>query len=143
MVEALLLGLVAFIAQSEYALGTSLISRPIVTGLLTGLVLGDVQTGVIMGATLELAFIGSFSVGASIPPDVVTGGILGVAFAITSGAGTETALLPTRNETVTTAASISDRPNPAIKCIRSMPRRSARSAYPSAFWLSIGMNIPR
>lgn len=46
-----------------------------------------------MGATLELAFIGSFSVGASIPPDVVTGGILGVAFAITSGAGTETALL--------------------------------------------------
>ena len=74
MVEALLLGLVAFIAQSEYALGTSLISRPIVTGLLTGLVLGDVQTGVIMGATLELAFIGSFSVGASIPPDVVTGG---------------------------------------------------------------------
>ncbi|MDV3383308.1 PTS sugar transporter subunit IIC [Klebsiella pneumoniae] len=92
MVEALLLGLVAFIAQSEYALGTSLISRPIVTGLLTGLVLGDVQTGVIMGATLELAFIGSFSVGASIPPDVVTG-ILGVAFAITSGAGTETALL--------------------------------------------------
>ena len=29
MVEALLLGLVAFIAQSEYALGTSLISRPI------------------------------------------------------------------------------------------------------------------
>ncbi|MBS0970965.1 PTS mannose/fructose/sorbose/N-acetylgalactosamine transporter subunit IIC [Chimaeribacter arupi] len=93
MVEALLLGLVAFIAQSEYALGTSLISRPVVTGLLTGLVLGDVQTGIIMGATLELAFIGSFSVGASIPPDVVTGGILGVAFAITSGAGTETALL--------------------------------------------------
>ncbi len=37
MVEALLLGLVAFIAQSEYALGTPLISRPIVTGLLTGL----------------------------------------------------------------------------------------------------------
>lgn len=93
MTEALLLGLVAFIAQSEYALGTSLISRPIVTGLLTGLVLGDVETGVVMGATLELAFIGSFSVGASIPPDVVTGGILGVAFAITSGAGTETALL--------------------------------------------------
>jgi fructoselysine and glucoselysine-specific PTS system IIC component len=51
------------------------------------------SAGVIMGATLELAFIGSFSVGASIPPDVVTGGILGVAFAITSGAGTETALL--------------------------------------------------
>ncbi|ECG7610586.1 PTS mannose/fructose/sorbose/N-acetylgalactosamine transporter subunit IIC [Salmonella enterica] len=79
MVEALLLGLVAFIAQSEYALGTSLISRPIVTGLLTGLVLGDMETGIVMGASL--------------PPDVVTGGILGVAFAINSGAGAETALL--------------------------------------------------
>ena len=31
--------------------------------------------------------------GASIPPDVVTGGILGTAFAITAGAGTETALV--------------------------------------------------
>lgn len=93
MLQAILLGLVAFIAQSEYALGTSLLSRPIVTGLFTGIVLGDMKAGIIMGATLELAFIGSFSVGASIPPDVVTGGILGVAFAITTGAGTETALL--------------------------------------------------
>lgn len=93
MLQAILLGIVAFIAQSEYALGTSLLSRPIVTGLFTGIVLGDVSTGIIMGATLELTFIGSFSVGASIPPDVVTGGILGTAFAITAGAGTETALL--------------------------------------------------
>lgn len=93
MLQAILLGIVAFIAQFEYALGTSLLSRPIVTGLFTGIVLGDINTGIIMGATLELAFIGSFSVGASIPPDVVTGGILGTAFAITAGAGTETALL--------------------------------------------------
>lgn len=93
MLQAILLGIVAFIAQSEYALGTSLLSRPIVTGLFTGIVLGDINTGIIMGATLELAFIGSFSVDASIPPDVVTGGILGTAFAITAGAGTETALL--------------------------------------------------
>lgn len=90
---AILLGIIAFLAQSEYALGTSLISRPLVTGLLTGLVMGDVKMGIIMGATLELAFIGSFSVGASIPPDTVTGGILGVAFAISSNSGVETALL--------------------------------------------------
>ena len=60
MLRALLLGLIAFVAQSEFALGTSLISRPIVTGLFTGLVMGDMKTGLIMGATLELAFIGSF-----------------------------------------------------------------------------------
>ena len=50
--QAILLGCIAFIAQSEYALGTSLLSRPIVTGLFVGIVLGDVKTGVIMGATL-------------------------------------------------------------------------------------------
>lgn len=93
MGQALLLALVAFVAQCDYAMGTSLISRPIVTGFLTGLVMGDVKMGLIMGATLELAFIGSFAIGGAIPPDVVTGGILGVAFAISSGAGAETALL--------------------------------------------------
>ncbi|MCM3686374.1 PTS sugar transporter subunit IIC, partial [Mesobacillus subterraneus] len=93
MVEALLLGLVAFIAQSEYALGDVANFTAYRHRTVDRAGAGGVQTGVIMGATLELAFIGSFSVGASIPPDVVTGGILGVAFAITSGAGTETALL--------------------------------------------------
>ena len=93
MLQAFLLGMIAFIAQSEFALGTSLISRPIVTGLFTGIVMGDIKAGVIMGATLELAFIGSFSVGGAIPPDVVTGGILGVAFAIASKSGVETVLL--------------------------------------------------
>ena len=39
ILQAVLLGLVAFVAQSEYALGTSLLSRPIVTGLFTGIVL--------------------------------------------------------------------------------------------------------
>lgn len=90
---ALLLGLIAFIAQSEFALGTSLLSRPIVTATLAGLVLGDLQAGVIMGASLELAFIGMFSVGASIPPDPVSAGILGAGLAIQAGGGVETALL--------------------------------------------------
>ncbi len=45
IVQAVLLGIVAFVAQSEYALGTSLLSRPIVTGLFTGIVLGDVKLG--------------------------------------------------------------------------------------------------
>ncbi|MCQ8213608.1 PTS sugar transporter subunit IIC [Cetobacterium somerae] len=43
----------SFIAQCDYALGTSLISRPIVTGFLTGLVMGDLKMGLIMGATLS------------------------------------------------------------------------------------------
>lgn len=45
-----------------------------------------------MGATLELAFMGAFSIGASIPPEMISGTVLGTAFTITTGAGPETAL---------------------------------------------------
>lgn len=92
MITAILLGLVAMFANFEYWLGTSLLSRPIVTGMLTGIVLGDLKTGIILGATMELAFIGAFSVGAVIPPEIISGGILGTAFAIATNQGPEVAL---------------------------------------------------
>jgi PTS system mannose-specific IID component len=56
------------------------------------LVLGDLHQGIIIGASLELIFMGNIKVGAAIPPDVVTGGVLGTAFAILSGKGTGIAL---------------------------------------------------
>lgn len=92
MVQAILLGLVAMLGNAEYLLGTSLLSRPLVMGTLTGLVLGDLTMGVTLGATLELAFMGAFSIGASIPPEMISGTVLGTAFAITTGSGPETAL---------------------------------------------------
>lgn len=90
--EAILLTLIMFLGRSEFFLGTSLIQRPIVIGPLVGLALGDLQAGLIMGATMELAFIGAVSIGAYIPPDMLTGTVLGVAFALKSGSGVETAL---------------------------------------------------
>lgn len=92
LTQTLLLTLVAVFAKSEYFLGTSLIQRPIVVGPLVGLVMGDLQAGITMGATLELAFIGAVSIGAYIPPDMISGTILGVAFAIKAGTGAESAL---------------------------------------------------
>jgi fructoselysine and glucoselysine-specific PTS system IID component len=78
--------------HSEDFLGTTLLSRPLVLGPLVGWVLGDLNQGVIIGATLELIFMGNIKVGAAIPPDVVTGGVLGTAFAILSGKGPAIAL---------------------------------------------------
>ncbi|MGL4741076.1 MAG: PTS mannose/fructose/sorbose/N-acetylgalactosamine transporter subunit IIC [Sarcina sp.] len=92
MFTALMLGLVAMLANAEYLLGTSLLSRPIITGFLTGIVLGDMKMGIILGATLELAFIGAFSIGAALPPEIISGAILGTAFAITTNQGAEVAL---------------------------------------------------
>ena len=91
MLQAFLLGCVAFIGKCYLATGTNLIQRPIVLGPLVGLILGDFQTGIVVGATLELAFLGQYSVGAFIPPNVIVGGVLGTAFAITTGKGAEIA----------------------------------------------------
>jgi fructoselysine/glucoselysine PTS system EIID component len=88
----LLITLIIFFGHSEDLLGTTLLSRPLVLGPLVGLVLGDLQQGIIIGASLELIFMGNIKVGAAIPPDVVTGGVLGTAFAIISGKGTGIAL---------------------------------------------------
>ena len=79
MLQAFLLGCVAFIGKCDLATGTNLIQRPIVLGPLVGLILGDFQMGIVVGATLELAFLGQVSVGAYIPPNVIVGGVLGTA----------------------------------------------------------------
>ena len=86
-VQALLVALVAAFGSLDTALGTSMLQRPIVLGPLVGIVLGDVQTGLIIGANLELLFMGAISIGAFIPPDVVTAGTLATAFAISTGSG--------------------------------------------------------
>ena len=91
MLQAFLLGCVAFIGKCDLATGTNMIQRPIVLGPLVGLILGDLQTGIVVGATLELAFLGQVSVGAYIPPNVIVGGVLGTAFAIKTGRGSEIA----------------------------------------------------
>lgn len=67
-------------------------ARPVVSGLVVGLILGDVTTGVILGATIEAIFLGVFTVGAAVAPDYNLAGIIGVSLGIASGYGVETAV---------------------------------------------------
>ena len=92
MLSYLLVTLVIFFGHSEDLLGTTLLSRPLVLAPLAGWALGDWHQGVVIGASLELIFMGNIKVGAAIPPDVVTGGVLGTAFAILSNKGVGIAL---------------------------------------------------
>lgn len=92
MLNAILIGVVALIGFLECGIGNSMVQRPIVMGPLVGIILGDVQTGLAVGATLELAFMGTQAIGAALPPEITAGGILGTAFAITSGAGADVAV---------------------------------------------------
>lgn len=61
------------------------IHRPIVSGLVIGLILGDVQTGLIVGGTLELVWMGLVPLAGAQPPNIVVGGVIGVSVAILSG----------------------------------------------------------
>lgn len=92
LITSILLSIVALIVNLDYFIGSSMLARPVVAGTLVGFVMGDLQTGIMTGAAIELAFIGSFSIGAAIPPDMVSGTILGTAFAISMHAGAEVAL---------------------------------------------------
>ena len=93
LIDALMLGIVAGIGILDGRIfGVMMLERPLVTGLLVGLVLGDVKSGIMIGAQLELIWMGIAGIGASTPPDVVTGGVLGTAFAILSGHGVAVAL---------------------------------------------------
>ncbi len=93
MYEAIAVGLIMALAwTAEKMAGTSMVMRPLVVAPLVGLALGDVQTGLLAGASLELVFMGAMQIGAAVPPDVIVGAGLGTAFAIMSGKGIETAI---------------------------------------------------
>ncbi len=87
LIQALLAGLVVGISKMDYFFGYNMLNRPIVEGALMGLVLGDPVTGTIIGATLEIVFLGSFPVGAAVSPDGGTAAGVSTAFAIITGAG--------------------------------------------------------
>jgi len=82
LMQALLIGLWAGIAGIDMFDGLTHIHRPIVTGLVVGVILGDFQTGLIVGATLELVWMGMVPLAGAQPPNVVIGGIIGTSIAI-------------------------------------------------------------
>ncbi len=92
MIQAILIGLIAFLAYMGDALGYSQYDRPLCTGVLVGIALGDMQQGLLVGASLELVYMGTLTIGGAFPPDIYTGGILGAAFAISTGSGIEGAV---------------------------------------------------
>ena len=58
MQTALLLGLVYVFGWINYNALCSYMHRPIIICALTGLVLGDFKTGLVIGGTMELAWMG-------------------------------------------------------------------------------------
>lgn len=82
--ETALIILVAFFAYMHSYVGSTMHNRPIIIAPLVGLALGNLQTGILAGATLELVFMGAFPIGASNPPDFVSGTIIATSYIIKS-----------------------------------------------------------
>ncbi len=84
-VQILLVAVWSFIvAIDQFDLLESLY-QPIVTGAVIGAILGDLQTGLIVGGTYQLMTIGNMPVGGAQPPNAVIGGIMATVFACSSG----------------------------------------------------------
>ncbi|MDY2918217.1 MAG: PTS sugar transporter subunit IIC [Anaerococcus sp.] len=83
--QILLIFVVTFIAAIDQFSFLESLYQPIVMGPVIGVILGDMQTGLVVGATYQLMTIGNMPVGGAQPPNAVIGGIVAVIFAITSG----------------------------------------------------------
>nr|WP_318684596.1 PTS system mannose/fructose/sorbose family transporter subunit IID [uncultured Acetatifactor sp.] len=95
LMKCILIGLWAAFCMTGMLTGTYL-TRCLVMSAGVGVILGDINTGLIMGAVGELAFLGfGVSSGGTVPPNPAGPGIVGTVLAITmkqSGMDTEAAL---------------------------------------------------
>lgn len=92
LVQGILLAIMGVVTGIDCWLQALYIFRPIVVCTLTGIILGDVQLGVIAGGLTELAFAGLTPAGGTQPPNTVLCGIMTVVIAHTTKTNAATAI---------------------------------------------------
>ena len=80
--QLILLIIVAAIAGMGSVLDEAQFHRPLVACTLVGLVLGDLQTGIILGGTLEMLALGWMNVGAAMAPDAALASVISAVLVI-------------------------------------------------------------
>lgn len=76
----------------DLVIGWQTLTRPIVLAPIIGLVLGDFQTGIILGASLEAIFMGISAIGGVMPANPASAATIVTTFVITTGADIETGM---------------------------------------------------
>lgn len=98
IIQALLLGILGWMSSiySPVLLGGLAgwytLGRPLISGMVIGVILGDVRTGIILGAAVQALYIGLVTPGGSMPSDVNYAAWIGIPLAMVAGAGKEYAL---------------------------------------------------
>lgn len=90
--QILVICLFAFIQIIDVITVNVGLGYPLNAGMITGLIMGDVTTGLAVGATLQLMVLGVGTYGGASIPDFTTGAIIGTIFAVISGKGIEFAI---------------------------------------------------
>ena len=71
LVQSILLSLIGvFCILDSRLLGRLNFERPLIVSTLVGIVLGDMEKGLMIGASLELISLGVVNIGAAAPPDI-------------------------------------------------------------------------
>ncbi|MDU0349661.1 PTS mannose/fructose/sorbose transporter subunit IIC [Actinomyces sp. MRS3W] len=91
-VQIILVTLVAFLAGCDSVLDERMFYRPIIACTLTGLALGDLKTGVMVGGSLELLSLGWMNVGAAMAPDAALASTVSTVIAIAGGQSSKEAI---------------------------------------------------
>jgi PTS system mannose-specific IIC component len=91
----LVVGLLAGLAAIERkGFLQAMLSRPIAVAPLAGWVLGDVQGGILVGAPLELFWLGAVNLGAALPVHETLGAVAAAAGAVLAGQALGTGVTP-------------------------------------------------
>ena len=69
----------------NWYVGQCMSERPIVAGLIAGIIFGDIPTGVMIGCALEAIFMGAVNVGGAVSAEPVTATVVTVAFVVATG----------------------------------------------------------
>ncbi len=93
MIQAVLVGLLAWAQSSSNPIGWWVIREPLMAGFWVGLIYGKPVEGLIIGAAINVAFLGWNSTGGANPSDLYSAGLLGTAVAIQSNMSTEQAVV--------------------------------------------------
>ncbi|AHN25877.1 PTS mannose/fructose/sorbose/N-acetylgalactosamine transporter subunit IIC [Gilliamella apicola] len=86
LTQAILVAIWAGICSLD-DVGPQMLRRPLLTGTIAGIIMGDLVQGLAISATLELMWMGIGNVGAYSAPDIVAGSIIGVSLGIATEGG--------------------------------------------------------
>lgn len=94
LLQAVLIGAGYWFTNSAFTfnLGFNLFRWPIVAGVFVGLIMGNLGQGILLGASINLVFLGVIVAGGSIPADPSLAGWLGTAVAMAAHLGPQEAI---------------------------------------------------